>query len=108
MGMLLFLLLVLIVLALIFAAGGYSVRHYWSPADSEVVEAGSDVGAVSGIAAATLGVIVLVLLIFGFSRWNWFGTTPAAPSTTNAAPIATPLPAASTSRTATPSPSPSK
>ena len=81
MGTLLFIVLVILVLAVLLAAGGYSVRRYWSPAGSEVVETettGSGAGA--GIAAATLALLVLILLFFGFTQWNWFGTRSGAPA----------------------------
>ncbi|HEV3102144.1 MAG TPA: hypothetical protein VG426_07365 [Candidatus Dormibacteraeota bacterium] len=38
MGTLVFILVVVVVLAALIGAGGYSVRRYWSPAGSEVVE----------------------------------------------------------------------
>jgi hypothetical protein len=44
LGTLLFILLVILVLAVLLGAGGYSVRRYWSPAGGEVVE-GGDTGA---------------------------------------------------------------
>ena len=108
MGTLLFIVLVILVLAVLLGAGGYSVRRYWSPAGSEVVETdttGSGAGA--GIAAAILALLVLTLLFFGFTQWNWFGTRSAAPAnnptvtspapnngggTTNASPSAMPSP----------------
>jgi len=76
LGTLLFILLVVLVLAVLLGAGGYSVRRYWSPAGSEVVETGdtTGAGAGAGIAAAILAVLVLILLFFGFTQWNWFGT----------------------------------
>ena len=75
MGTLLFILLVILVLAVLLGAGGYSVRRYWSPAGSEVVETSeTGSGAGAGIAAAILALLVLILLFFGFTQWNWFGT----------------------------------
>jgi len=77
LGTLLFIILVVIVLAALLGAGGYSVRRYWSPAGSEVVETGGDTtGAGAGIAAAMIALLVLILLFFGFTRWNWFGAVP--------------------------------
>jgi hypothetical protein len=74
LGVLLFIILVVIVLAALLGAGGYSVRRYWSPAGSEVVETSGDTtGAGAGIAAALIALVVLILLFFGFARWNWFG-----------------------------------
>ena len=76
MGTLLFILLVILVLAVLLGAGGYSVRRYWSPAGSEVVETGdtTGAGAGAGMAAAILAIVVLILLFLGFTQWNWFGT----------------------------------
>ena len=90
MGILLFILLIVLVLAVLLGAGGYSVRRYWSPAGTEIVE-GSDMGtgAGAGIVAAVLAVLVLVLLFFGFSQWNWFGTRSGVqnnPAVTSAMP----------------------
>ncbi len=81
MGVLLFILLIILVLAVLLGAGGYSVRRYWSPAGTEIVE-GSDMGtgAGSGIVAAVLALLVLILLFFGFSQWNWFGTRSVVPN----------------------------
>ena len=81
MGTLLFILLIVLVLAVLLGAGGYSVRRYWSPAGSEVVETNDTMGAGAGagIAAAILALLVLILLFFGFTQWNWFGTRGAAP-----------------------------
>lgn len=92
MGTLLFILLVILVLAVLLGAGEYSVRRYWSPAGSEVVETGDIVGggAGAGIAAAILARLVRVLLFFGFTSWNWFGTQSAAPSTTSNPTVASP------------------
>jgi hypothetical protein len=84
LGTLLFLLLIILVLAVLLGAGGYGVRRYWSPAGSEVVETGGDVGAGAGagIAAAILALLVLILLFFGFTTWNWFGTRSSSPPAT--------------------------
>ena len=74
MGTLLFIVLVVLVLAVLLGAGGYSVRRYWSPSGSEVVETSETTGgAGAGIAAAILALLVLILLFFGFTQWNWFG-----------------------------------
>ncbi|HYL08651.1 MAG TPA: hypothetical protein VEU76_08870, partial [Candidatus Udaeobacter sp.] len=71
-----FILLVILVLAVLLGAGGYSVRRYWSPAGTEVVEGGDTYGggAGAGVAAAILALLVLILLFFGFTQWNWFGS----------------------------------
>ncbi len=84
MGTLLFVLLVVLVLAALVGAGGYSVRRYWSPAGSEVVTEDTTAGAGAGIAAAVLAMLVLLMLFFGFTQWNWFGarSAPSAPGTT--------------------------
>lgn len=113
MGVLLFLVLVILVLAVLLGAGGYSVRRYWSPAGSEVVETGGDAAGAGGIAAAILALMVLILLFFGFTQWNWFGTREIAPATTNNPSVASPLPQAgaaspSAQSSASPSASPSK
>jgi len=92
LGTLLFILLVILVLAVLLGAGGYSVRRYWSPAGSEVVETGDTGGAGAGIAAAVLAMLVLILLFFGFTQWNWFGTRSGAPSTTNNPTVVSPAP----------------
>jgi hypothetical protein len=74
LGILLFIVLVILVLAVLLGAGGYSVRRYWSPAGSEVVETSETTsGAGAGIAAAILALLALILLFFGFTQWNWFG-----------------------------------
>ncbi len=110
MGTLLFILLVILVLAVLLGAGGYSVRRYWSPAGSEVVETGGDTGAGAGagVAAAVLAMLVLILLFFGFTQWNWFGTTSGGSTTINNPSVASPLPSAGggqASPSAKPSPS---
>jgi len=93
LGTLLFILLVILVLAVLLGAGGYSVRRYWSPAGTEVVETSGDTGgAGAGIAAAVLALLVLILLFFGFTQWNWFGTRSGAPSTTNNPTVVSPAP----------------
>ncbi|HEV8596162.1 MAG TPA: hypothetical protein VGR23_00460 [Candidatus Dormibacteraeota bacterium] len=109
LGTLLFILLVILVLAVLLGAGGYSVRRYWSPAGSEVVETGdTGAGAGAGIAAAILALLVLILLFFGFTQWNWFGTREGAPSTINNPTVTSPLPSGgggNASPSAQPSPS---
>ena len=91
LGTLLFILLVILVLAVLLGAGGYSVRRYYSPAGSEVIETGdTGSGAGAGIAAAILALLVLILLFFGFTQWSWFGTRSAAPSTINNPTVSTP------------------
>ena len=108
MGTLLFILLVILVLAVLLGAGGYSVRRYWSPAGSEVVETGGDTGAGAGagIAAAVLAMLVLILLFFGFTQWNWFGTTSGG-STINNPSVASPLPSGGGNASPSAKPSPS-
>jgi TRAP-type C4-dicarboxylate transport system permease small subunit len=85
LGTLLFIVLVILVLAALLGAGGYSVRRYWSPAGSEVMEASDTTGsgAGAGIAAAILALLVLILLFFGFAQWNWFGTRSGAAPASN-------------------------
>ena len=113
MGTLLFILLIILVLAVPLGAGGYSVRRYWSPAGSEVVETSDTMGgAGAGIASAILALLVLILLFFGFTQWNWFGTTTrtTAPpqNPTIASPVTQPGGGGGASPTASPSASPSK
>ena len=112
MGTLVFVLLLILVLAVLLGAGGYSVRRYWSPAGSEVVETGdTGSGAGAGIAAAVLALLVLIVLFFGFTQWNWFGTrSTAPPSTTNNPTVASPMPSGNPGGGSSPSamPSPSK
>jgi hypothetical protein len=94
LGTLLFILLIVLLLAVLIGAGGYSVRRYWSPAGSEVVETGdtTGAGAGAGLAAAILAVLVLILLFFGFTQWNWFGTRGgvAPPAQTVTSPVTNP------------------
>jgi hypothetical protein len=107
LGTLLFIILIVMVLVALLGAGGYSVRRYWSPAESEVVETGGDTaGAGAGVAAALAALLVLVLLFFGFTRWNWFGSSGSAQPTT---PVVTsPMPSGASSPSASPSASPSQ
>src|SRR5260370_33114668 len=93
LGTLLFVLLIVLVLAVLLGAGGSSVRRYWSPAGSEVVET-SDMtgGAGASIAAAILALLGLMLLFFGFTQWDWFGSQSAAPAPVNNPPAASPGP----------------
>jgi hypothetical protein len=100
LGTLLFLLLVILVLAVLLGAGGYSVRRYWSPAGSEVVETSGDMGAGAGAGVAAA--------ILGFTQWNWFGTRGAAPATTNNPAVTSPAPATNASASPSMVPSPSK
>jgi hypothetical protein len=95
LGTLLFIVLVILVLAVLLGAGGYSVRRYWSPAGSEVVETSETTGgAGAGIAAAILALLVLILLFFGFTQWNWFGARSTAPS--NNPTVSSPAPTSNT------------
>jgi hypothetical protein len=62
------------------------------------------------MAAAIVALLVLILLFFGFTQWNWFGTRSAAPSNnpTVTSPAATAQPAnggGGASPSAMPSPS---
>jgi len=108
LGTLLFILLVILVLAVLLGAGGYSVRRYWSPAGTEVVETGdTGSGAGAGIAAAILALLVLILLFFGFTQWNWFGTRTGGPTVNNPS-VTSPMPSGgggNASPSAKPSPS---
>jgi hypothetical protein len=111
LGTFLFFVLVILLLAVLVGAGGYSVRRYWSPAGSEVVETSDSGGAGAGIAAAILALLVLILLFFGFTQWNWFGarqgTTPS-----NNPTIASPAPTSNTApgggAVTSPAPSPTR
>jgi hypothetical protein len=106
LGTLLFILLVILVLAVLLGSGGYTVRRYWSPAGSEVVETGdTGMGAGAGVASAVLAMLALILLFFGFAQWNWFGSRPVSPATTNNPSIASPATQQSASPSALPSPS---
>jgi hypothetical protein len=96
LGTLLFIVLVVLVLAVLLGAGGYSVRRYWSPAGSEVVETGETTGgAGAGIAAAILALLVLILLFFGFTQWNWFGARSAGAPANNPT-VSSPAPTSNT------------
>lgn len=94
MGTLLFILLIILVLAVLLGAGGYSVRRYWSPAGSEVVETSDTMGAGAGagIAAAILALLVLILLFFGFTQWNWFGTRGGSLAPAQNPTVSSPMP----------------
>src|SRR5260370_8298482 len=84
MGTLLFIVLVIFVLAMLLGAGGYSVRRYWGPAGSEVVETSDTTsGAGAGITAAILALLGLILLFFAFTQWNWFGPRTSGPPANN-------------------------
>ncbi|TME10191.1 MAG: hypothetical protein E6I69_02785 [Chloroflexi bacterium] len=84
MGTLLFIILVVIVLAALLGAGGYSVRRYWSPAGTEVVETGGDVsGAGAGkpdghIANAELRRRRFIGVASGFSKQVGLESVPRA------------------------------
>ncbi len=92
LGTFLFIILVVIVLAALLGAGGYSVRRYWSPAGSEVVETSGDVtGAGPGMAAALIALVVLILLFFGFTRWDWFGAVPTTTAPPNQTTVQSPV-----------------
>jgi len=90
LGTLLFIVLIVVLVAALVGAGGYSVRRYWSPAGSEIVETDTTTSGVgAGLAAAMLALLLLILLFFGFTQWNWFGTrsvTPLSNSTTVTSP----------------------
>lgn len=106
MGTLLFIILVVIVLAALLGAGSYSVRRYWSPAGSEVVESGDSYGAGAGLGAAMIALVVLILLFFGFTRWNWFGAVPtqtAPPQQSTSVSSPAQLPSGGSSPMASPS-----
>jgi hypothetical protein len=93
LGTFLFIILVVIVLAALLGAGGYSVRRYWSPAGSEVIETGGDTtGAGAGIAAALIALLVLIMLFFGFTRWNWFGAVPTTTAPSQQTSVSSPAP----------------
>lgn len=95
MGTLLFIVLVILVLAVLLGAGGYSVRRYWSPAGTEVVETSETTGgAGAGIAAAILALLVLILLFFSITQWNWFGARSTTPANNPA--VASPAPTSNT------------
>jgi len=111
LGTFLFIILVVIVLSALLGAGGYSVRRYWSPAGSEVVETGGDTtGAGAGIGAALIALLVLIMRFLGFTRWDWFGavpTTTAPPQQTVASPAPKPSGNSGGSPAASPAASPS-
>src|SRR2546428_527311 len=73
LGTLLFILLVILVLAVLLGAGGYSVRRDWSPAGAENVEKSGDTGgAGAGIAAPRLSLLGLILRFFCLQPWGSF------------------------------------
>jgi uncharacterized protein YneF (UPF0154 family) len=90
LGTLLFIVLVILALAVLLGAGGYSVRRYWSPAGSEVVETTDHGGAGAGVAAAILALLVLIVLFFGFTQWNWFSARQSTSPTTNNPTVSSP------------------
>jgi hypothetical protein len=79
LGTLLFTLLIVLLLAVVLGAGGYGVRPYWSPAETEVVSTGQPgAGTAAGMVVAILAMLVLVMLFFGFTQWSWFSAQPVA------------------------------
>src|SRR5436309_12413987 len=107
LGTLLFILLIILVLAVLLGAGGYSVRRYWSPAGTEVVEGGdTGSGAGAGIGAAILALLVLILLFFGFTQWNRFGTRSGATPKTNNPSVTSPMPSSGGGASSSPSAQP--
>jgi hypothetical protein len=105
LGTLLFVLVVALVLAALIGAGGYSYRRYWSPAGTEVVETGGEtMGPGAGIAAAVLALLVLIVLFFGFTTWNWFSTRSTGPAAPAQNPtVASPMPGAGGGMNSSPS-----
>lgn len=80
MGTLLFILLIVLLLSVVLGAGGYGVRPYWSPAETEVVTTGQpNVGTAAGMVVAILAMLVLMTLFLGFTQWSWFSAQPVAP-----------------------------
>ena len=89
MGTLLFILLAVLLLSVVLGAGGYGVRPYWSPAETEVVTAGQPgAGTATGMVIAVLAILALVTLFLGFTQWSWFSAQPVAP--TENPPVASP------------------
>jgi hypothetical protein len=108
LGTLLFIILVVIVLAALLGAGSYSVRRYWSPAGTEVVETSGDTtGAGAGIAAALIALLVLILLFLGFTRWDWFGNAPSGQPNSPAVTSPAASPSSGSSPSSSPAASPS-
>jgi len=100
LGTFLFIVLVVLLLLVLLGAGGYSVRRYWSPAGTEVVETSdSGSGAGAGIAAALLALLMLGVLFFGFTQWNWFGPNTRSSSPGGTQTISSPAPADNTGST---------
>jgi hypothetical protein len=82
-------LLIVLLLAVVLGAGGYGVRPYWNPAETEVVSTGQPgAGTAAGMVVAILAVLVLITLFFGFTQWSWFSSQPV-PSSENP-PLASP------------------
>jgi hypothetical protein len=72
LGTLFFILLIVLLLALLLGAGGYGVRRYWTPAGTETVTMGDPgAGALGGLVVAILAFLVMIMLFFGFTQWNW-------------------------------------
>jgi hypothetical protein len=81
LGTLLFVSLIVLLLAIVLGAGGYGVRPYWSPAETEVVTTSRPgAGTAAGMVVAVLAMLVLIMLFFGFTQWSWFSAQPAAPA----------------------------
>ena len=75
LGTLLFILLIVLLLSVVLGAGGYGVRPYWSPAETEIVSTGQPgAGTAAGMVVAILAALVLITLFFGFTQWSWFGS----------------------------------
>ena len=106
LGTFLFIVLVILLLLALLGAGGYSVRRYWSPAGSEVVETSdTGYGAGAGIAAALVALLMLVVLFLGFTQWNWFGASTRSSSPGGTQTISSPAPNNGGGTTASPLPS---
>jgi hypothetical protein len=107
LGTFLFIVLVILLLLVLLGAGGYSVRRYWSPAGSEVVETSDTGGAGAGIAAALIALLMLVVLFLGFTQWNWFASTTRSSSPGGTQTISSPAPNNGGGTAASPAASPS-
>jgi hypothetical protein len=51
--------------------------------------------------------MVLILLFFGFTRWNWFGNAAPATPTQNNPAVASPMPSTNSGAGGSPSAAPS-